>query len=71
MDEGLPDLVVGSVIKILGSESRLIYSLVACISFPDNMLLNELHGYLSLFSYWRCVSMYCRKAQITSPLKER
>src|SRR5215471_15515169 len=44
MDERLPDLVVGSVVQVLGSKGRFIDSLIAAISALNHMLLNELHS---------------------------
>src|SRR5579883_93330 len=42
-DEGLPYLIVGRIVQVLGSKSRLIYRLIAGIAFADHMLFNQLH----------------------------
>src|SRR6266496_6818369 len=48
MDKRLPHLIQCSVVEVLGLERRLIDDGIARVTFPDAMLLNELHGVHSL-----------------------
>ncbi len=43
MNKGLPHLVQPSIVQVLGLESRIIDDGIAWVTFPDAMLLNELH----------------------------
>src|SRR5579875_120080 len=42
-DEGLPYLVVGSIVQVFRGKSRLIYGIIAGVSFADHVLFNQLH----------------------------
>jgi len=50
MDKRLTHLVQCCIVQVLGLECRIINHAVARVTFPDAMLLNELHGVHSSLS---------------------
>jgi len=54
MDKRLTHLVQSSIVQVFRLESRFVNHAVARVTFPDAMLLNELHGVSPL-----CISLLC------------
>src|SRR2546422_780681 len=55
-DEGLPQLIEGRIIQVLGGKGYRVDALIARITLADDMLLNYLHWALPLLpiaSVWR------------------